>query len=55
VHLSNVHAREHFRHRSLIAPVAKGVILGFGPLSYELALYALIASSRQDFSRQQEE
>ncbi|MDB5534749.1 MAG: 3-dehydroquinate dehydratase, type [Hyphomicrobiales bacterium] len=55
VHLSNVHAREHFRHRSLIAPVAKGVILGFGPLSYELALYALIAMSRQNLSRQKEE
>lgn len=43
VHISNVHARESFRHRSLIAPVAKGVIAGFGPLSYELALEALLA------------
>jgi 3-dehydroquinate dehydratase-2 len=43
VHLSNVHAREHFRHRSMIAPVARGVILGFGSLSYDLALQGLLA------------
>ena len=42
VHLSNVHARESFRHHSLISGVARGVILGFGPLSYDLALRALI-------------
>lgn len=43
VHISNVHARESFRHRSLIAPVAKGVIAGFGAVSYDLALEALLA------------
>lgn len=43
VHLSNVHARESFRHRSLISPVARGVILGFGSLSYDLAVDALVA------------
>lgn len=43
VHISNVYARESFRHHSWIAPVARGVICGFGPLSYELALEALLA------------
>lgn len=40
VHLSNPAAREPFRHTSLIAPVASGVIAGFGGLSYELAIEA---------------
>lgn len=41
VHLSNVHARESFRHHSYISPAALGVIAGFGPLSYSLALAAI--------------
>ena len=50
VHLSNVHAREDFRHHSFISPVARGVILGFGALSYDLALDALIALADQEKS-----
>jgi 3-dehydroquinate dehydratase-2 len=42
VHLSNTYAREAFRHHSFLSPAVKGVICGFGPMSYTLALTALI-------------
>lgn len=47
VHLSNTQAREDFRRRSVIAPVAVGQIAGFGPLSYRLALEAVVALVRE--------
>ena len=42
VHLSNIYSREEFRQKSLISPVARGTILGFGPKSYYLGLEALL-------------
>ena len=46
LHLSNTHARESFRHRSLLADRAIGVVCGFGPMSYSLALQGLIQHLR---------
>ncbi len=47
VHLSNVHKREAFRHHSYFSDVAQGVICGFGPTSYDLALQAALQSLSQ--------
>jgi len=43
VHISNVHAREEFRHKSYLSPVCKGVVLGFGLQSYELAIQSFVS------------
>ena len=42
VHISNVHQREEFRHKSYLSPVCKGVVLGFGLKSYELGVESFI-------------
>jgi 3-dehydroquinate dehydratase-2 len=45
VHISNVHAREAFRHHSYISPVAAGIVVGFGVQGYVLAIEGLAQKS----------
>ncbi len=46
LHLSNIHRREEFRHRSMLADIAVGIVAGFGPVSYQLALQGLVEHLR---------
>jgi 3-dehydroquinate dehydratase-2 len=48
VHISNIHSRERFRHRSYVTPVAKGMICGLGTEGYLLAMRALAVHMRND-------
>jgi len=47
LHISNVHAREEFRHHSCISPAARGIMVGFGVAGYALAIGALVRISQK--------
>jgi 3-dehydroquinate dehydratase-2 len=47
-HISNVHARDEFRHHSVISPLARGIIVGFGVLGYSLAMTGLYELAKAD-------
>ena len=47
VHLSNIHKRESFRHHSMISAVVDGVVLGFGPMSYVMAIRGILEMARE--------
>ena len=48
VHISNIYSREPFRHKSLLSPVCKGIIAGFGLDSYRLALHSLLSDNKDN-------
>ncbi len=52
VHISNTFSRESFRHQSYLSDVAAGVVVGFGPQGYELALLGLIGHIKRKFAAQ---
>ena len=52
-HISNVHAREAFRHHSYISPAAAGIVVGFGVLGYVIALEALVRTQDKSNARLQ--
>ena len=54
VHLSNIHARESFRHHSYVSPAARGVIAGFGPASYLLALDAIFEKLQERYNAKEQ-
>ncbi len=49
VHISNIYEREQFRNKSIVAPVCKGQITGFGPFSYTLAMEAITIITKRNF------
>ncbi|ACV80387.1 type II 3-dehydroquinate dehydratase [Nakamurella multipartita] len=51
LHISNVHAREEFRHHSVISPVARGIIVGFGVVGYSLAVRGLYELHEAEVSK----
>ena len=57
VHISNIYAREEYRHKSMIAPYCAGQITGFGPFSYHLAMVAMsqILSEIQNMQQAQQQ
>ena len=53
LHISNVHAREEFRHHSVVSPVARGIVVGFGVPGYSLAIRGLYELHEADIKHRQ--